>query len=241
MEMTRSKVIWAIYISTFLISIPFSLWLKQYKHIILNNPINQFLNDVFVKGFGYLWFTIVYLYMVLDQKLKKGVKLYMLNTGVMIVTNVWFFGPSIFQRIDMACGGKCVAEEGGKCKEWVTGFDVSGHYYIILSMSLLVWEVMEQRDSRDLEDLEAQNPADIDTNGAPPSICQTIGQTIQTIQSWIPSKIGPWVHILSLVLLAIWYFEYLITSLFFHTVLEKASGMVIGLLVPAVAYYRTNQ
>lgn len=253
------KTIIAVYFITYVVTLPWNIWLRNYRDHVLNNSVNKVLNYVFVIHYGYAWFTLVYMLHVVygyyigpsrttasDQGI-RALKVYGVNTAFVIFTNIWLFGPCLFERIDMACGGYCEQMSGGtvpmspyKCVEdpnnlWVSVLDVSGHYYILLSMSFLVWDQMLKghlSQAREIVDLELQALQLAQATSSTSSTSPASSTTWYTLSSTQVVLLKRVVQVLSAALLFIWYTEYLVTSLFFHTALEKLFGMMFALLVP---------
>lgn len=220
--------------------------LRQWIH---HSGLIARLNVVLVKH-AYFWFTIVYLGHLFHYTDANGIipytKLnpllvgYALNTVFSILTNFWFFGPSIFERIDVAAGGHCEYLVGGDlglerslCERgdnttWIKGFDISGHYYLLVSISLLVLQMLIDDGSLSIWAHQLDTDEEVvigDTAG--------IGDMIDLPP--LVAKVDRWLLNLTITLLGCWYVEYLVTSLFFHTIPEKFCGLVVALIVPFVA------
>ncbi|KAK6455584.1 Fat storage-inducing transmembrane protein [Scheffersomyces xylosifermentans] len=238
----------------FVVTLPFFYIFKGYSNYIANEPIISFLEDYIIKNYGYVWFSLVYFsfllvyiqpdYTVPRKKKIQLIKWYGINSLFFFLTQTWFFGPSIFERINMATGGHC--EIGGitreaECKAnggpWINGFDSSGHFYFLISISLLVWReflVHLEIPSRiqlpngsgiDLERGIFSNQNDRDGL----SDIQWDNIYVRIYRStimWIASAF-----------LGVWYFMYLITCIFFHTVPEKIVGTLCGVFVPLLVVY----
>lgn len=283
------RLVVGVYVLTFLVSIPWNWLLRRFKHAVLNNHINTVINQLLVKDYGYLWFTAIYTcagaYIYFCSvgsnstnwssgangskgQIDRMIKVFLGNTIFLVFTNVWCFGPSIFERIDMLNGGHCEERSGSEwvgdysnmnpraaalsgsinpetertpsltpsqClrdsnRYWVDGFDVSGHYYLIISMSLLLWDLLIRYHilnwrKREVVDLELQSIY---------SMAQQPATNITTVQLLVMKRT---VQVCSIALLLIWYFEFAVTSLFFHTTLEKLWGLIFGAVVPLMGHF----
>ncbi|KAG0166908.1 hypothetical protein DFQ28_006804 [Apophysomyces sp. BC1034] len=114
------------------------------------------LNVYFVK-IGWFWVTVVYLgYLLLnhrdDRRRIQGIVRYAFVTLYWYAMTQWLLGPSFIDRVFVATGGQCQAEElivngvfaqqacrkaGGR---WAGGHDVSGHCVLLIHASLFLWE-----------------------------------------------------------------------------------------------------
>lgn len=286
-----SRVIW-LYPATFILTIPLNLLLEQYRSLASENWLVLTVNEVFVKDRGYFWFTLVYFsYIFLYQSnwrvpTKKVVYFggdYLLNTVVLTVLLVWFGGPLIFERVNVATGGHCQERKSGKgpaeilgnvidpgtlgevqCGklgyQWVNGFDCSGHFYLLVSVSLLVWRnfLLAQpvlvgggsitdrgiysvsEGATDLGTFSDGNSDLLTGLGLPGLLDAYRGGLSTDLESLdvpaIPSKYmliyRKFVIGITLFFLLVWYFLFLITCIFFHTISEKVVGIALGLAVP---------
>ncbi|KAK6463767.1 Fat storage-inducing transmembrane protein [Scheffersomyces coipomensis] len=244
-------IITGSYVVVFLATIPSFLLLKIYASVVGSNPLVSFFEDYIIKSYGYVWFTLVYFsflflyiqtdYRISNNKVLEFVRNYSLNTLVFITTQVWFFGSSIFERINIATGGSCADDSIRSeyyCKSsgstWTNGFDASGHFYFILSVSLIVWREL-------LNHLGIQSKIPM-ANGDELEFDQAPGNNSEIASaSW---NNNPYLTIykaivigVALTFLSIWYFMYLITCIFFHTIPEKIVGTAVGLFIPLLIAY----
>lgn len=207
------------YVFCFLVTIPMWWVMLLHKHVISSNPFFSAVNSVFVQQYGYVWFTLAYmghcfnfadqnnqvpLHIALGQFLR-----YLLNTGAWIIVNFWCFGPLVVERLNRATGGHCeqssILVDVGmrKCKEnpqyvWEDGFDLLGHYYFIVTLSL--W-ILYNRASIPLA-VSREN----------------MGHVARLVLSFV--------RMLSAWLLTVWFLEFCVTSVFFHTIGERLAGLV---------------
>lgn len=204
------SMIFLIYVLTYVFSIPLTQIVLKYSEYVTESRINQAIDIIFVYG-GYIWFSIVFLkappQIPQPNKRLSIAMIYLVNTVFVVISFWWFFGPSIFGRIDIFAGGYCADGDiaYNECKNWIKKFDVSAHYFMIISMSLLLWYRIKTTENGFLSP----------------------GHNNKATDLWLLSC---WT------LLGVWYFEYLITSLFFHTILEKLVGMLFGVTVPLIVY-----
>lgn len=167
--------------------------------MVLDSPVNAAINNIFVQGYGYLWFTVATAAVAVSNRMVM--KWYAVATIWVILVTRWFVGPSLFERLDILAGGWCrglgsAGSVPSKCADWVSKFDASGHYFLILTMS---------------------------TNLEGPGARQSAAGTLMA-RKWAQTAVSTVV----IVLLAIWYVEFVVTSLFFHTVAERTVGLVFG-------------
>lgn len=130
------------------------------------------LNRIFVKK-GWFWTSLAYcLAVAVNRPLRRTVLIrscwhYALATVYWIFFTQWFFGPPVMDRIFMLTGGSCFSEVGDlrlahatsyECRvnggNWSGGHDPSGHIFLLVHSSLLLWrEVLCQ-----LADLQPSQP-----------------------------------------------------------------------------------
>ncbi|CAH6719246.1 hypothetical protein CLIB1444_02S04170 [[Candida] jaroonii] len=243
------KLIWRfillVYVTTYISSIPWNFLLHRFNKEVSNNWFNSLINSIFVEDYGYVWFSLTFLaygmkpdfQFKMDQNNIKLIKIYVSNVVFGIFINYWFFGPSIVERIDTYKGGYCElvsrALSHGSCNAqsgvWHSVFDASGHYYLIISMSLLLWD----RYLQAIVDDEVINDNSI--------INLEEGFTLPEPIDPMFIKFRIFLHIFTISLISIWYFEFIITSLFFHTPFEKLVGLMFGMVVPLIAHFYTSE
>lgn len=202
-----------VYVAVFIVSIPVWYYARAYRDVVLHNWLMAETNVVFVQLFGYVWFTAAYashvfLYTDEQNRIPEAVLVqqafkYALVTVCYILVQRWCFGAPIVERINVATGGSCDRPflSMNQCKldpeaVWVDGFDLLSHYYIILSLSLMLWH---NRDSM-----------------------HTMAPSTTTWAKTADRLLKPFCG----VLLAVWFLEFCITSTFFHTVGERFTGLV---------------
>lgn len=268
-----SQVIW-LYPGTFIGTIPLNLILERYRPLAARNWLVRSVNEVFVKDKGYFWFTAVFLsYIFLYQsnwrvptkKVTFFLGDYSLNTVILTVTLVWFGGPLIFERVNVATGGHCQEREKlendinvdvdpaklgeFRCNklgyQWVNGFDCSGHFYLLVSVSLLLWRnfliaqpllvggyvrITETGGNKQIVVPHEEGVGSL----ADPTIVTTDPESLELglRPSTVMVIFRRLVTFFTLLFLAIWYFLFLITCIFFHTIPEKIVGMVVALMFP---------
>lgn len=202
----------------FLITWPFSTVLKKYSSTVSQNAVLSFLNHIFVQQLGYLFFSIAFLsYVVfyIDNKPMRvrnfGVLLfkYAIITIMGMLFHGGFFKFLLVELVNRFTGGHCSDQSitMAKCRqspeyEWVDGVDISSHYYFLLSLVLLLLN----------NQFCAARATDTVSQVAPPSKMILFSQLA--------------VLYLSFFLMSIWVFEFIITSLFFHTPPERLFGLI---------------
>lgn len=111
----------------------------------------NFLNQIFVKA-GWAWFSLAFWLSVLARKprgLAKSVVNYVLGTSYWLLFTQWFRGPPLMDRIFTHTGGFCEHNStathltSSACRKagglWVGGHDPSGHVFILVHTSMLLW------------------------------------------------------------------------------------------------------
>lgn len=155
----RRAFVWttAIYSVIFVATVPIHHWTVRYQHLVEQLKVMASVNYYFVQTYGYLWFTVIYLSMsflyvnpntgmipMLDIKRIFGS--FFVVSGFFFANTVWFFGSNIFERIDVLAGAYCDFGSHNiqtkiDCEtvqgRWVSVFDVSGHCYLLLCITLL--------------------------------------------------------------------------------------------------------
>lgn len=212
-----------VFIGTFILTLPVLLWTHKYRQMVLDSDINAWINLIFVQGYGYLWFTAITAAAAPYNRI--AMKWYAVATIWVILVTRWCFGPALFERMDVWAGGWC--EDGAvggtkgievgatvtaitarACSKWVSKFDASGHYFLITSMSMNTdWPV----------------GAGGTVGGSGGAVGGGYGSGIMG-RKWVQASL----LLVMIVLLAVWYAEFVVTSLFFHTAAERAVGLVFG-------------
>lgn len=212
-----------IYPIIFLSTIP--LWLigHRYKDYVSQNKPLQFMNMLFV-DWGPLWFSVAYLGQLTNLtggnriiKSQPAVRLILRYVAFVFITLVFHggvLGVLIVEVVNSATGGHCAGAELAMqaCKKninskWVDGFDISSHYFALLSQSLLLFHaiLVSYRE-----------------NGS------GSGETASINPVWRRKILNLAVKIFArvlAVLLSIWTMEFCITSVFFHTITERLIGL----------------
>lgn len=202
-----------VYVAVFLVTIPVWCFATNYKQVVQHNWLMAATNVVFVQHYGYVWFTAAYashVFLYIDEQnriptsvvTQHGFK-YALITVCFILVQRWCFGASIVERINVASGGHCNEPRLSmvQCKLdpnaiWVDGFDLLSHYYLLLSLSLMLWH----------------------NRGSMYTAAPYIGRGAKTAYLLLVPFCA--------FLLSVWFLEFCITSIFFHTVGERCAGLV---------------
>ncbi|KAK2812600.1 hypothetical protein FQN50_001244 [Emmonsiellopsis sp. PD_5] len=223
------------------------------------DPVNYFawkgniFNVYFVK-IGWAWTTLAFISLLITQpaftssllppnaRLKRvgqAVFRYVFVTVAWLLTTQWFFGPGIIDRSFVATGGRCEASTrlplSGKnpisdlkliltataCKasggSWMGGHDVSGHVFmLVLASSFLILEL--QGASCPGEELDESKDKYQEVAGG-----TSRGEKIS--RNFVLGVAG-----LS------WWMLFM-TAIFFHTWLEKMTGLIIALGAVYTLYF----
>lgn len=110
-----------------------------------------------------------------------------------------------------------------KYGEWEGGFDISGHFCFITTLSLILWYELKEFDEAyflKIEgDVEAQEEID-------PQESSWFSFTVTNVVRWSV-----------LLTLIIWAQLLTTTAIFYHTVLEKILGLALGYVGPYLFYH----
>ncbi|KAJ1973923.1 hypothetical protein H4R35_003863 [Dimargaris xerosporica] len=181
------------------------------------------LNRVFAK-WSWGWTSAVFLlyaWRVIGQRQRVGPAVrcglrWVLATAYWYLLTQWAFGPSLFDRVFTSSGGYCTVERSAVrtyhgCRvaggQWQGGHDVSGHCMLLVHASLFLWTEL----SPYLLDARAYSVLH---------------------RTWLQRLCAYACY----AILALWYTLLVCTALFFHSVREKATGTLFGLLYWWMAY-----
>ncbi|KAF5208731.1 putative FIT family protein [Clavispora lusitaniae] len=197
-----------VFVLVFLVTLPLGTFGRTHRQLITENVGLTSLNAIFVR-FGYWWFTAAYFGLIISarRKLRSPFFAYALNSACAIVFQAWFFGPSIVERINRISGGHCVADNGEKRR---------------LTMR---------------ECLQCVNCSWIDGFDVSSHYYFLSSQFLllwHVANCQAPSGRRTVLWILSALLMTIWFTEFCITSVFFHTAGERLAGLT-GIIVALVA------
>lgn len=244
-----------LYPIVYVISIPFTLAFKRYNLYIGKLWFVQFLEQYIVRKYMFHWFSVIYVANLI--KIENGhasiplkepwtvsaIKIYFYNMIWLTLLLEWCFGSPIFERVSVATGAYCTIPyiyREYKCDKaggtWVNAFDSSSHYTMLISNSLLVWRLIlpyvgiSQNMSRSTtiveDDLEAgcvQGPI----NNEDYSSRSGRGYAIYKKA----------VLLISFLFLTLWFILFCITSVFYHTIVEKFVGMICAMTIPLLLQY----
>ncbi|KAI9017289.1 inositol phospholipid synthesis and fat-storage-inducing TM-domain-containing protein [Gaertneriomyces semiglobifer] len=125
----------------------------------------------------------------------------------------WFVGHSVFDRI-LLSSGSCTLESILHPKDCLTGggiwtgFDISGHCFLLVHMSLILYE--ELRTQRFIQ----REPSPTSSSPLPAA------PLFRVLESLLSMTI--------VFLLILWWVMLLATSVYFHSWQEKFSGLAVG-------------
>lgn len=238
----------------FIVSSILSFFVKIPSATISENQLVKTLNKCFVE-YGYIPFTISYFasavqrsgYCLKDKAVyvSEAFRKYILLTLCAIIFNVWFLGLLLFERIDELAGGHCALPDNPSKKisqrhclnmgfEWISYFDLSGHFYILTSMSFaLAYQILSGLHDHNVSTIsdfiwatpnvhESSTDADVPTGSSKAVYKIKIGEVFS--QTFV--AIG---RISSLFLITVWMLMFAITGIFFHTFWEKALLLILSL------------
>ncbi|EFW20218.1 hypothetical protein D8B26_003353 [Coccidioides posadasii str. Silveira] len=226
------------------------------------SPVNYFarkgniFNVYFVK-IGWLWTTVAFLSILSTQpafvsrridpnkrlrRIYQALFRYAVVTLAWVLTTQWCFGPAIIDRSFTATGGRCERIHASGMKEaisdsimtamackmvngaWNGGHDVSGHaFMLVLASAFLVFELLgstvsvdEKNDAEDATDDGARAEVPVNESGQSPAA------KLSRNFVWAVAGLCWWML--------------LMTGIWFHTFLEKASGLLIALAAVYAIY-----
>lgn len=126
---------------------------------------------------------------------------------------IFFFIDTVFVLTGGSCVNGTVTRSAERCRtsggDWVGGFDISGHFCFLVNISMILWiELSHFQRYLERESL------------LPP------------LNRWFRGIVAITVGVL-----AIWIFMLMVTSIYYHTVLEKLIGCAMGYICPFVIYW----
>lgn len=257
MKLCIWHIIIVSYVIIYVASIPWYIFLHQFKNKVSENIVITFLNQNLIVRYGWFLFTAAYFSEAITysrselkisrSKLLKVLRYYSIFTLCTVILLGWFFGPLIYERVNVITGGycdvgtpetgiagqfQCIGIPGAK---WIDGFDVSGHIYILLTMCLLLWErFLENLDLRHFSELfEGYTSlrayfSNFDYEYLPSIPAHEQGYIIQTEYSNVIRLVC---FVSTVSLLIIWSMMYIVTCVFFHTLTEKLVLLIVGIAI----------
>lgn len=213
---TTTLIVVLLYVATIIAGSLVNPYVEHLQPVVSGNWFESTLNHMLVSAYGYALFTLLYIGYTAsadrwsgaaaNRAYKAAIVRYVLLTFVSCALVMWFVGPLIFDRVNKLTGGYCPTASllQYRCMwqgEWINGFDISGHTFMILVMSLSLYQVMKRPRHTDLE--QQQSRAE-------------------------PLK-HDLLDVTSFTLLALWYTMLAITALFYHTFFEKVAGLCAAL------------
>ncbi|OBA20142.1 hypothetical protein METBIDRAFT_73288 [Metschnikowia bicuspidata var. bicuspidata NRRL YB-4993] len=220
-----------VLLGIFILTIPLSLYGANYRSFVVNSSFLQKLNLTFITDYGILWFSGVYWGLticecLLARKAQKWImanKLskYLFYLSFAVFFNVWCFGKLLVERLNIATGGHCsdsntATTSMSECQNdplllWVNGFDLSGHYYFLTTLIVLLTDATSWVKNLGRPDLDFEL-SDQEFIGS--DFTYKLRTVLTTLKR------------LSSMLIVLWIAEFIITSVFFHTTWEKAAGLL---------------
>ncbi|KAJ9313569.1 hypothetical protein DTO271D3_6246 [Paecilomyces variotii] len=214
-------------------------------------------NLYFVK-IGWLWTTLAFVVLLLTQpaysnsrtrgrRTVQALARYGIVTFAWILTTQWFFGPAIVDRSFVLTGGRCEdvrpktpghpASElsavftAAACKAaggaWRGGHDVSGHVFmLVLASAFLVFEALGASRAESGTSVEGSKAKQ---DSEEPAEKQSDVSSDDTVKVWGLRFVWG-VAGLS------WWMLFM-TAIWFHTWLEKISGLAIAIGAVYISYF----
>lgn len=155
------------FVVVFLVSVPLTVIGSQHRSLISDSPFFQWLNSVFIVDYGGLCLVLSYVLENYPGPKTLSPRYYVNKVSKLLVFalsvlafNDWFFGPLLVERLNVATGGHCsdvASSSMTACAkasmEWINGFDLSGHYYFLLALSLLLMDGLSSSDEINSEEV----------------------------------------------------------------------------------------
>lgn len=204
-------------------------------------------NQIFVKK-AWAWttaaFLVVYATSPAERRTWTRVWRWAVATGVWIVFTTWFFGPALMERVMAYSGGECVIAVPS------SPFISQGGAPTIMSVPLEYCHTKTTITTTEHAHLFASSlvPPPADFAGRPrlykghdvSGHIFLLTLAICFLTDQLTSALNPKPRIISkahalainstLALLAIWWWMAIMTSVYFHTPVEKLSGFVLGVI-----------
>jgi hypothetical protein len=220
-------------------------------------------NVWFVK-IGWFWTTLALVLFVFTHRFFKTVRSrtaallrYGAITGLWYLTTQWFFGPPLIDRSFLLTGGACQRIKDGKadmepiefaltnaaCKmqggTWSGGIDISGHVFLLILGSGMLWmevlpvvlRVAGLREERRV----VQRDATVGYAGALHRTEKADGEE-DVSAAVVPHKTGLGVRVVIGVCALSWWML-LMTAAYFHTWTEKLGGLVVAFFGLWMVYF----
>ncbi|EDO14824.1 hypothetical protein Kpol_339p11 [Vanderwaltozyma polyspora DSM 70294] len=153
-----------------------------------------------------------------DQLIARGKPLVKQYICKLILKNLMLILVfSVIDNVFIFSGGECTSGSGTRSSQrcrhenghWEGGFDISGHFCFLVTISMILWiELHQFKKHVDLEGLSGQLSL----------YSKIILMTVFTV-------------------LCIWVFILFITSVYYHTFMEKVLGCAMGYITPYVMYH----
>ncbi|EED20045.1 inositol phospholipid biosynthesis protein Scs3, putative [Talaromyces stipitatus ATCC 10500] len=226
---------------------------------------NNIFNLYFVK-IGWVWITFAFLSLLLTRPYytkapgnlrgKRSVQAllrYAIVTCAWFLTTQWFFGPAIIDRTFVITGGKCerlpaamanaddntawedlkVVFTAAACKAsgglWKGGHDVSGHVFmLVLGSAFLALEVLGT--SQSVSNGTAENSQVHDK-------CESDGEYTVVNEHSSTDPVARYSTKFVWVVIGLSWWMLFMTAIWFHTWLEKLSGLLISVSVVYITYF----
>ncbi|KAJ3165247.1 fat storage-inducing transmembrane protein 2 [Geranomyces variabilis] len=186
-----------------------------------HNPLNQHFAK---RGWAWTGFSLaifIYFSSPAPRRLRAAYR-WFLATLYWIVFAQWAFGHSVFDRVLMVSGTCSIDGHGHPrvCKanggEWM-GFDVSGHCFLLIHMSLFIYEELQILVPPP-QPTAARRPTNVSNTFLPhPTTTAIMSSTL-------------------LFLLLLWYTMLIATSVYFHSWQEKVAGTFAGMAYWLLSY-----
>lgn len=194
---------------------------------------NNIFNVYFVK-MGWLWTLLVCVpFVLMTSVVYTGFNKFYIRNNIarlVVATAMWFVFTTIFDQIDQKTG-KCMLSKiktKHECKsknhEWLNGFDISGHTFILMHALFLMLEEVKvfnkwEELRRKLEDMARRNEF-------PTPSSEKAHYYYQLLTPYIKAN-----FVVMAALTLLWEIMLLSTFLYFHTFLHKVIAASFAVIV----------
>ncbi|GAV49024.1 hypothetical protein ZYGR_0N04290 [Zygosaccharomyces rouxii] len=131
----------------------------------------------------------------------------------LLLAIIFLFIDNIFILTGGSCSDHSGTHSAEKCSKnggyWEGGFDISGHFCFLVSISMILWLELQHLESWLIEE-----------------------DMVKRLNVWGKTIIG-----ITVFTLATWCFILMVTSIYYHTLLEKILGCAMGYICPIIMYW----
>ncbi|KAI9680968.1 MAG: hypothetical protein M1829_001048 [Trizodia sp. TS-e1964] len=222
--------------------------------------------NVFFVKIGWFWISLAYFlflfsspslgpaaYFVLTPRRLRGIFRWLMVTTWWFLVTQWFFGPALIDRGFTASGGQCEiqgirgstsgyltpASSSAACKsvggKWSGGHDISGHVFFLVLGSAFLWMEVMYDTLRSAGFPEARLVWDERSGFKNAELERSADSGLAAKQYSEESGVIGIRVVMGVAVLSWWML--MMTAIYFHTWLEKLSGLAIAFIGIFVVYF----